>query len=79
MATEQEKREQKAREQAEVIRKYYAELQDNFGVMTANGWTLAADISALQYSTAELEKFFTNQAPATNTHGVNFDKARYIP
>jgi hypothetical protein len=77
--TEKEKREQAIRTDVETMRAYYNRLKEHYQVCVANGWTLEADINTLQYSMGELEKFFDNGAPAQNTHGVNFDKARSIP
>lgn len=77
--TEQEKWELKLQQKMEVLRSTHADIMDILGVMDANAWVSAEPVNGARYSAAHLEKFFENDAPDANTHGINFDKARFIP
>ena len=77
--TEQEKWELKLKQKLEILRATHADLMDILGVLDANGWASTEPVNTARYSLAHLEKFFENDSPDANSHGINLDKARYIP
>lgn len=79
MATEQEKWELKLQEKVEILMATHSDLVDIVKVMDANSWTSVEPVNNARYSITHLDKFLKNDSPEANTHGINLDKARYIP